>query len=336
MNRTDRLVALVMLLQSRRVTTAAHMAAHFEVAERTIYRDLSALGEAGVPILGEAGVGYSLMRGYHLPPVMFSPDEALALVTGGLLAERQTDDGTREAIRSALGKVSVVLPADLQRRVHRLRESMQVRAIEPGAGPVPLGRLQLALADARVVRLRYQGVQRGEATEREVEPLGLAFYLGHWHLIGWCRLRQDVRDFRVDRVHAVEVTNEPSPPRPGFNLETHLAESWLPEPRKKAEIEVHPMLLDTVRRYWGPAVLEEHPSTNGVRIVFTIHPQEMSHAARWLLSFGTLVYIREPDSLRDEVVTQAQAALQHHQQANDDAIVSPDRVGAMAELPPVV
>src|ERR1700761_9425242 len=105
MNRTDRLVALVMLLQSRRVTTASHMAAHFEVTERTIYRDLAALGEAGVPILGEAGVGYSLMRGYHLPPVMFSPDEALALVTGGLLAERLTDDKMRAAIRSALDKV---------------------------------------------------------------------------------------------------------------------------------------------------------------------------------------------------------------------------------------
>jgi predicted DNA-binding transcriptional regulator YafY len=318
MNRTDRLVALVMLLQSRRVTTAAHMADHFEVTERTIYRDLAALGEAGVPILGEAGVGYSLMRGYHLPPVMFSPDEALALVTGGLLAERLTDDSTREAIRSALGKVSAVLPIDLQGRVHRLRESMQVHQLQPGAGPVPLGRLQMALADARVVRMRYRGLQRGEDTVREVEPLGLVFYLGHWHLVGWCRLRQDVRDFRVDRVHAVEVTSEPSPPRPGFDLEAHLAANWLPEPRQKAEIEVHPLLVDTVRRYWGPAVLEEHPSSDGVRIVFTFHPREISHVARWLLSFGTLVRVHEPQALHDEVVTQAKAALAHHQQANCD------------------
>ncbi|HSI11296.1 MAG TPA: HTH domain-containing protein, partial [Chthoniobacter sp.] len=138
MNRTDRLVALVMYLQSRRVCTAAQMAEHFEITERTVYRDLAALGEAGVPILGEAGVGYTLMRGYHLPPVMFSPDEALALVTGGLLAERMTDDTTRSAIRSALGKVNVVLPADLQRRVHRLRESMQISGRKPGVGPVSL------------------------------------------------------------------------------------------------------------------------------------------------------------------------------------------------------
>ncbi len=121
MNRTDRLVALVMLLQSRRVVTAAEMAAHFEVTERTVYRDLAALGEGGVPIVGEPGVGYSLMRGYHLPPVMFSPEETFALVTGGLLAERMTDGSVREAMRSALVKLTAVLPADLKDRVERLQ-----------------------------------------------------------------------------------------------------------------------------------------------------------------------------------------------------------------------
>ena len=97
------------------------LAAHFGLTERTIYRDLVALGEAGVPIVGEAGVGYSLRRGYHLPPVMFSPAEALALATGGLFAERMTDASVGESIRLALGKVSAVLPPDLQDRVQRLR-----------------------------------------------------------------------------------------------------------------------------------------------------------------------------------------------------------------------
>ncbi|MDR3404431.1 MAG: YafY family protein [Chthoniobacter sp.] len=312
MNRTDRLVALVMLLQSRRVTTAAYMAENFAVTERTIYRDLAALGEAGVPIIGEAGVGYCLMRGYHLPPVMFSPDEALALVTGGLFAERMTDDTMRESIRSALGKVNVVLPADLQRRVHRLRESMQVSGRKPGAGPVPLGRLQLALADARVVRLQYRSAQSGETTLREVEPLGLVFYLDHWHLIAWCRLRQDVRDFRVDRIHAVEVGSEPSPPRPDFDLAGYVARSWMPEPRERAEIEVHAGLLETVRRYWGPALLEEHPSGGSVRLVLSHAPQEIGHLARWLLSFGQHVRVVGPMALRERIVAEAQAALVHH------------------------
>jgi predicted DNA-binding transcriptional regulator YafY len=312
MNRTDRLVALVMLLQSRRVTTAAHMAEHFEITERTVYRDIAALGEAGVPILGEAGVGYSLMQGYHLPPVMFSPEEALALVTGGLLAERMTDDGTRAAMRSALGKVSVVLPADLQRRVQRLRESMQVSLRKPGAGPVPLGRLQLALADARVVRMRYHGAKQDEATVRVVEPLGLVYYLDHWHFIAWCRLRKDVRDFRVDRIHAVEVTGEACPPRLDFDLGEYIAQSWMPERALKAEIEFGAALIETVRRYWGPAVLEERPTEDGVCVVVSYAPKQAAHVARWLLGFGTQVRVIWPAALRELVVAQAEEMLAHH------------------------
>jgi predicted DNA-binding transcriptional regulator YafY len=315
MNRTDRLVALVMLLQSRHVTTAAHMAGHFEVTERTIYRDLAALGEAGVPILGEAGVGYTLMRGYHLPPVMFSSEEALALVTGGLLTERMTDDTTRTAIRSALDKVCVVLPSDLQRRVHRLRESVQVHGLKPGVGPVPLGKLQTALADARVVRMRYRGIDRGEITVREVEPLGLTFYLGHWHLVAWCRLRKDVRDFRADRIHAVEITAEASPPHADFDLEKYLARTWMPEPRETVEIEFHPRLVETVRRYWGPAIVEERPSTQAVRITLTHHSREIGHVARWLLSFGTQARVIAPAALRHQVIAQAREALEHHRKA---------------------
>ncbi|HEY3835107.1 MAG TPA: YafY family protein [Bryobacteraceae bacterium] len=311
-NRTDRLVALVMQLQSRRVTTAAYLAEYFEVTERTIYRDLAALGEAGVPILGEAGVGYSLMRGYHLPPVIFSPDEALALLTGGLLAERMTDDTTRTAIRSALGKITAVLPAELQRRVQRLRESMQVSGRKPGAGPVPLSRLQMALADARVVQLRYRALGQDEITSREVEPLGLVFYLDQWHLIGWCRLRQDVRDFRVDRIDAVEVGHEPAPPRHDFDLASYVGRSWMPEPRETAEIEVHPRLVETVRRYWGPAILEEGPSGQGVRMLFTHAPQETGHVARWVLGLGALIRVLGPEALRDEVLVQARKALAHH------------------------
>jgi predicted DNA-binding transcriptional regulator YafY len=149
MNRTDRLVALVMMLQSRRVTTAAEMAAHFEITERTVYRDIAALGESGVPIVGEPGVGYSLMRGYHLPPVMFSPDEAFALITGGLLTERMTDGSMRPAVRSALGKVTAVLPGPLQSRVERLRKTMVVGGRAPAQGAVPPSASMKPLPSAR-------------------------------------------------------------------------------------------------------------------------------------------------------------------------------------------
>lgn len=314
MNRTDRLVAIVMLLQSRRITTAAQMAEHFEVTERTIYRDLAALGEGGVPIVGEAGVGYSLMRGYHLPPVMFSSEEALALVTGGLLAERMTDASVREAIRSALNKVGAVLPTELQGRVQRLRQATQVSSRTPGVGPVPLSRVQMALAEARVLRLNYHGAQRNAATEREVEPLGLAFYLDHWHLIAWCRLRNDVRDFRVDRILDVRVLVEPVPPHPDFDLAEYLAQCRLPEATQTAVFEVPMKLLETVRRHWGPALIEEKSKGDKVQVRLAHGEQELSYLARWVLSMGSLIRIVEPDAVRAAVIAQAKESILQHQQ----------------------
>ncbi|MBS0661024.1 MAG: YafY family transcriptional regulator [Verrucomicrobia bacterium] len=311
MNRTDRLVALVMLLQSRRVVTAAEMAAHFEITERTVYRDLAALGEGGVPIVGEPGVGYRLMRGYQLPPVMFTSEEAFALVTGGMLAERMTDESVRERIRTALGKVTAVLPADLQGRVERLGAAMQVRARRPGAGPVPLCRLQLALAERRVLRLRYRALEAPEATERMVEPLALVFYLDHWHLFAWCRLREAVRDFRVDRIASCEVLAEPTPPRPDFNLGEHLAFNPPADSYVPVVLEFHPRLMQTVRRNWGPTLLAEEPTADGwVRAELACF--EERYLARWLLSAGPLARIVEPESFRASVLEAARECLAHH------------------------
>jgi predicted DNA-binding transcriptional regulator YafY len=316
MNRTDRLVALVMLLQSRRVITAAEMAAHFEITERTVYRDLAALGEAGVPIVGEPGVGYRLMRGYQLPPVMFSTQEAFSLVTGGLLAERMTDDSVRGPMRTALGKLTAVLPADLQGRVHHLREAMQIHHRKPGAGPVPLSRVQMAMAERRVLRVRYLGLQRAEATLRDVEPLGLVYYLDHWHLIAWCRSREAVRDFRVDRIQEAELLTEPSPPRPDFDLADYLACAQLPETQREADLSFHPLLMESVRRHWGPALREEAPEAQGVRVRLLFG--DVMYLARWLLSFGDKVCLHAPPSLRVAVLQAAQEAIRHHQRPPAD------------------
>ena len=313
MNRTDRLAALVMLLQSRRVITAAQLAGHFGLTERTIYRDLVALGEAGVPIVGEAGVGYRLRRGYHLPPVMFSPAEALALATGGLLAERMTDASVGESIRLALGKVSAVLPPDLQDRVQRLRQAMLVRSHAAGTGPVPLSRLQLGMAEGRVMRLHYRGVKREAADWREVEPLGLVYYLDHWHLIGWCRMRGDVRDFRADRILDCALLAETVAPRRGFDLAEHLAKWMTPEGAETAVIDVTALVLETVRRHWGPAIRQEVPGDGMVRVTLGFCGSDFTYLASWLMSFCRNIRVVEPAKLRDRLVELALETARHHQ-----------------------
>lgn len=312
MNRTDRLVALVMMLQSRRVTTAAEMAVHFEITERTVYRDIAALGESGVPIVGEPGVGYSLMRGYHLPPVMFSPEEAFALFTGGLLTERMTDGSMRESIRSAIGKVTAVLPAGLQSRVDRLRKTIVVGGRPPARGVVPLSTVQQALAAGCLLRLNYHGAARSEAIERIVEPLSLVFYLDHWHLIAWCRLRDDVRDFRVDRILRCDTLLDAISPRPDFDLTEYLSRCMTAERNEFAVIEVPALSIESVRRYWGPTLVEETTIGKRVRVRFAFQTSGYDYVARWLLGLGTEAEIISPEALKDKVVTLALATAKHH------------------------
>ncbi|MCW0218492.1 MAG: HTH domain-containing protein, partial [Prosthecobacter sp.] len=178
MNRIDRLTGMILLLQSHRVITAEQIAEHYEMSVRTVYRDLAALGEAGVPIVAEAGVGYSLMRGYHIPPVMFTEHEAAALFMSGEVTEQVADDSLRGSLRSALLKVKAVLPKDRQDHLNRLKNSLGVwissrRKEDEQRSIMPL---QQAVVQRRCVALEYNAGSRGEISKRIVEALGMMFY----------------------------------------------------------------------------------------------------------------------------------------------------------------
>lgn len=311
MNRTDRLVSLVMLLQSRRVMTAAEMAAHFEITERTVYRDLAALGEGGVPIVGEPGVGYSLMRGYQLPPVMFTSEEAAALVTSGMLAEQMTDRSVRGPMRTALAKLTAILPADQQQRAHRLQDAMAVQSQKPTSGVVPLSQVQAATADRQLLRLKYHGASRGHATVREVEPLGLVYYLQQWHLIAWCRLRDEVRDFRVDRIVSCELLPEHLPKRADFDLQTFLSQQCFEENASAVLIKVHPSLVESVQRNWGSTATNLGTEAEWVR--FQLQTSSLEYMARWLVGLGNQVVVLEPAALVQQVIETAEATWRHHE-----------------------
>jgi len=304
-----------MLLQSRRVITAAQLADHFGITERTVYRDLVALAETGVPVVGEAGVGYSLSkRNYHLPPVMFSPHEALALVTGGLLSESMTDASMREATRSAVGKVVAVLPSDLQDRIERLGKTMRVQTHSQSENTVPLGEIQMALAQNQVLHLHYHGAARDKTTQRSVEPLGLVFYLDHWHLFAWCRLRDDVRDFRVDRIVQCQALPETAAARPDFDIGEYFERCMTPNPDRVAVIELPAHLLETTRRYWGYMLMEEQATTGKkVKIRLNYGNEDMQYIAAWLLSLADQVSILEPALLREKLAALAAKTMKHHQ-----------------------
>jgi predicted DNA-binding transcriptional regulator YafY len=315
MNRTDRLVAMVMFLQGRRLVRAAELAAHFEVTERTIYRDMAALGEAGVPIAGEAGVGYSLLKGYHLPPVMFTRDEAAALFVGGELVKQFTDASLHDPMTQALDKLRAVLPREHQDEVDRLvRQTVVVgrpgsAAGASGSQPMLLP-VQQGVVQRRVLRMTYHGSARDSETVRDVEPMGVVYYGGNWTLVAWCRLRMDLRHFRIDRIRRLELRSETFPPRPDFSLRKHLEEQGKPRATIPARIWIAREVQERARRESYATLIEEQSRDGGTE--FSLYTFSLQWLARWLLSFGANAEALAPAELRKLVREEAeQVAVRH-------------------------
>jgi predicted DNA-binding transcriptional regulator YafY len=207
MNRTDRLLAIVLELQGARRRRAEDLAATFETSKRTIYRDIEALCEAGVPIVAVPGRGYSLMEGYFLPPVTFSADEAAILLLGSDVMAQSFDAQYRAAAQSAARKIEAVLPAPLAADVAGLRQSIHFVTSRQTAGDELLVPLRGAVADCIRVRFAYhsRGRSDGSAPRREVDPYALAHVGGAWYLRGHDHLRDSVRTFRLSRMDDLAV-----------------------------------------------------------------------------------------------------------------------------------
>lgn len=298
MNRTDRLVAMVMYLQGRRLVRAEELARHFEISVRTVYRDVAALGEAGVPVTGEAGVGYSLVKGYHLPPVMFTTEEAMALAVGEDLVKQFTDRSLAAPMASALLKIRSVLPRPCQDDLDRLASSIAVEG-RPRLPDELDRRIQLPLQQAivarQVVRLRYCD-RASSHTDRLVEPLGVVRYADAWYLVAWCRLRKDYRHFKLDRVAGLDVLAERFAPRPDFSLRKHLEEGLDREAWVPVRVWFAQDRLERVRRECFCVPEDERPRDGGVELTLRTH--SLDWFARWLLSFGADAEVCGPDALR--------------------------------------
>lgn len=207
-NRLERLTAILLLLQTKRLIKAQEIADRFSTSLRTVYRDIRTLERAGVPILSEAGLGYSLMEGYSLPPIQFSQEEANTLMFGAKLMEPFSDESVKKSYRSALDKIQAVLNTVQNDQLEVLDEHVKVAQAFSGPPNVTenLVHLQQALTGKHVIEIAYLSSYKGESSVREVEPIGLVFYGNYWHLIAWCRKRNAYRDFRTDRISNIVFT----------------------------------------------------------------------------------------------------------------------------------
>ncbi len=227
MRRADRLFQIVQLLRGRRVVTATELAEELEVSPRTIYRDVRDLIASGVPIEGEAGIGYLMPRGFDLPPLMFDEHEIEALVLGARMVETWGDPALAKRARSVLSKVENVLP-------ERLKPRLEAVALFAPAGiehehAAKLEPLRRGVNERRKVRFDYVDAS-GRSTSRTVRPVCLTFWGRTWLATAWCELRVDFRSFRPDRMGAVELLDAAFEDEEGKNLEAFLRRVQREEP----------------------------------------------------------------------------------------------------------
>lgn len=204
MRRADRLFQIVSVLRARRLVTAEDLSGRLEVSKRTIYRDISDLKRANVPIRGEAGVGYQLDRNYELPPLQFTTDEIEALVLGARMVQAWGDADLVSASKAALVRLEAALPPPLRASV--VNTALFAAPFRNEDRTRGLPELRQAIHQQRRVRFTYTA-QDGSVTMRQVRPLALYFWGRSWVLAAWCELRTAYRSFRPDRMQAIVSTN---------------------------------------------------------------------------------------------------------------------------------
>jgi predicted DNA-binding transcriptional regulator YafY len=216
MNRIDRLLGIVTLLQSKKYVAAEKIAGKFDISIRTVYRDIKALSEIGIPVSYENPKGYFLVQGYFLPPVSFTNDEANALLLTEALVYGFADHSIQKNYSAALNKIKAVLRTTQKDSLDILSNAIRIQ--KPSCYDLHLEHLsvlQNAITAKTILELDYRNREE-QVSRRNVEPIGLVFYAFNWHLIGWCHKRQQYRDFKVSRILYARQTDLP------FTLATHL------------------------------------------------------------------------------------------------------------------
>jgi len=310
--RLSRLVALLTLLQTKRVMTTTELAHRFSVSTRTIYRDIRTLESAGIPVVTQEGKGYAMLDGYRLPPVMFTREEAIALLTAEKLAAQLTDSNTAQLSGAAMNKLRAAMRRSDRDHLETLAPHILVMepVNQPGRSNA-YQQLVTAVTAHRVVYLSYCGADTNSPVNREIEPIGL--YLNqHWHVIAYCRLRQAYRDFRLDRIQHLILREEIFTARP----ET-LQQYWVNEAKRRSKEKVvirfqaaavmpalAQHLQDTKHQYgWTH---DELLPDGSVEMIFFIG--SLPYLATWLLPFAGAITIQEPQELRQHLKKLAQRA----------------------------
>jgi predicted DNA-binding transcriptional regulator YafY len=315
MNKTDRLLAVVLELQRKEVVRAEDLATLFETSVRTIYRDIQALSEAGVPIIGAPGTGYSLMEGYFLPPISFTVPEAVSLLIGTDFIEQQFDDDYRVRAQAARGKIEAILPSSVLNETSHVLKAMRLlisdKQVTPSKEKKYLEKIRRAILDERKINFHYAkrlGDSEGNNhSVRTVAPYGLVLIQGSWMLVARCDLRQDIRHFRLSRMtELIDLEDR-------FELPAHfnLREYTPPDDRNlRVRLRFNHDIADRVREsnYHYMEEMEEY--RDGVHVVLRV--RQLEELLQWVLGWGAGVIVLEPESFRNRIREEAKKMLKHY------------------------
>ncbi|WP_281227608.1 helix-turn-helix transcriptional regulator [Flavobacterium aquiphilum] len=301
--RFDRIVAILIQLQSKKIVKAQELADRFEVSLRTIYRDIRTLEASGVPIYSEAGVGYALMDGYRLPPVMFTREEASSFIAAEKLMQKFTDTALGNHYASAMYKLKAVLRSDDKDWVSSIESNVLMQSSEKlfnDKSPNTLATLFESIAEKTQVILSYEAIQSEGITVRHIEPVGVFHDNNNWYVLGYCHLRKDYRQFRADRVHGIQKTEIP------FSLEHDALETYLDKNKNvsttKVRILVEKRIVNYLayeRKYHG--FVSEQEIDGKIEMTF-MSRDTLEGFARWYMMFGDYATILEPEKLKTRIL----------------------------------
>ncbi|MFO7657876.1 MAG: YafY family protein [Bacteroidales bacterium] len=315
MNRIDRLSAILIMLQTKKVVKAEEIANRYNISKRTVYRDIRALEEAGIPIGAEAGIGYFLTEGYHLPPVMFTKAEAGSMLTAEKLVEKFTDPSIEKHFKSALDKIKSVLPSSDKDFLESLTPNISIlNHFNNSVYNFPnnfLSDIQQALATKKVLKIDYYAQYSDKLSEgRLVEPIGLCYYNFAWHMFGYCRLRDDYRDFRLDRIKQLLVTAEQFVADKRMPMLEFMNNMYQLNNLEPVVLRFDKSVLGYIekpRYYYG--FVDEKDLGNSMEMHFmTDSPDYM---ARWIITYGNKVSIVNPEQLKNLVKNLVDELHQH-------------------------
>jgi predicted DNA-binding transcriptional regulator YafY len=313
-NTATRLITLIMLLQRQPNQTAAQLAQELAVSVRTVQRYITMLDEIGIPVYAERGPygGYALVRGYNMPPLIFTPEEAVAVSLGTSLLEEIWGRLYQAGVRGALAKLDNVLPDEQRREVAWARQnvlSIGTNWTDPNLAMPFLEQLRDAIYERHRVRMRYRGRSQAAPAPRELDPYKLVSRWGRQYCIGYCHQRQAVRTFRLDRIVELTVLEQTFPDPLDFNLQAYLASDPFFQPTVQVRLRFGPeaaVVAQDNRAFWKS--IEEQPDG---AVVVTFEAADREAAAGMVLRVGFPAAIVEPVGLLELVRQQARALSAH-------------------------